>query len=207
MSEIELRDAIIRHALQLQRLAAGQSGEADAILKELERELRALLNSNVLSEAGKAQINALIGEAVDAIHPAYAKIAASLDTHSLALIVAEKTVEAMNEVLPVDVVAPSPERLASLTKDVMIDGAPSSAWWDKQAEDTAFKFAAAGQAGSGQWRDKRTHRRSGSSGAGEPGIWTLPKRMLAPSSTAPLCQQPTTLDLRRSGRMPASSRG
>jgi hypothetical protein len=176
MSEIELRDAIIRHALQLQRLAAGQSGEADAILKELERELRALLNSNVLSEAGKAQINALIGEAVDAIHPAYAKIAASLDTHSLALIVAEKTVEAMNEVLPVDVVAPSPERLASLTKDVMIDGAPSSAWWDKQAEDTAFKFAAAVRQGviNGESNERVVARVVGTSG--EPGILGLARR-------------------------------
>jgi SPP1 gp7 family putative phage head morphogenesis protein len=46
-------------------------------------------------------------------------------------------------VLPVAIATPTTERLASLTKDVLIDGAPSSAWWSKQAEDTAFKFAAA----------------------------------------------------------------
>lgn len=175
MSEIELRDAIIRHALQLQRLAAGQSAEADAILKELERELRALLASNVLSEAGKREINALIGEAVDVIHPAYAKIASSLDTHALALIVAEKTVAALEDVFP-SATAPSAERLASLTSDVMIDGAPSSAWWDKQAEDTSFKFAAQVRQGviNGETNERIVQRIVGK--GAEPGIMDVARR-------------------------------
>jgi SPP1 gp7 family putative phage head morphogenesis protein len=143
MSELELRDAIIRHALQLQRLAAGQSADVDKILAQLEAELRALLNSNVLSEAGKREIQQLINQADELITPAYADVASAVDTHALAIVVAEKTVQALEDVLPVTIATPTAERLASLTKDVMIDGAPSSAWWDKQAEDTAFKFAAA----------------------------------------------------------------
>jgi SPP1 gp7 family putative phage head morphogenesis protein len=143
MSEIELRDAILRHALQLQRLAAGQTADVEKILNQLERELRQLLNSNVLSEASKREIAALIDDAEKAIHPAYAQIASTVDTHALALIVAEKTVQALEDAIPASIATPTAERLASLTKDVLIDGAPSSAWWEKQAEDTAFKFAAA----------------------------------------------------------------
>jgi hypothetical protein len=135
MSEIELRDAILRHSLQLLRLSAGQQAEVEGILRDLEAELKALLRSNVLSEAGKREIEALIGQAEDIINPTYAKIAATTDTHALALVVAEKTVAALEDVFPVNVLAPSAERLASLTKDVLIDGAPSSAWWAKQAEN------------------------------------------------------------------------
>jgi hypothetical protein len=68
--------------------------------------------------------------------------ATSLDTHALALIVAERTVEVIEDVIPANVLMPTAGTLASLTKDVLIDGAPSSAWWEKQGEDTAFKFAA-----------------------------------------------------------------
>jgi len=171
MSELELRDAILRHALQLQRLSAGHEGEADAILRELERELKALLNSQTLSTADKAQIKALIEEADSAhIRPAYARIASVTDTHALAIVVAEKTVAALEDVFPVSILSPTKERLASLTKDVLIDGAPSSAWWDKQAEDTAFKFAAQVRQGviNGETNERIVARVAGR--RGEPGI-------------------------------------
>lgn len=142
MSEIELRDHILRTALQLQRLAAGDQAKADAMMRELIAELKQLLNANALSEAGKAEINALVTDAEQSITTTYSRIATVTDTHALALIVADKTVQALEDVFPVNIAAPTAERLASLTKDVLIDGAPSSAWWDKQAEDTAFKFAA-----------------------------------------------------------------
>jgi SPP1 gp7 family putative phage head morphogenesis protein len=176
MSEIELRDAILRHALQLQRLAAGQSADVDAILAQLERELKALLQSNVLSEAGKREIAQLISQADEIIHPAYARVAASLDTHALALIVADKTVQALEDVFPVNVLAPTAERLASLTKDVLIDGAPSSAWWAKQGEDTAFKFAAQVRQGviNGETNERIVGRIAG--GRDGPGVLGIARR-------------------------------
>jgi hypothetical protein len=142
MSEIELQDAILRHSLELMRLSAGEQAKAEGILRELERELKLLLMSRELSAASKAEIRALIAEAEAVINPAYAQAATSLDTHALALIVAERTVEVIEDVIPANVLMPSQEVLASLTKDVLIDGAPSSAWWEKQGEDTAFRFAA-----------------------------------------------------------------
>jgi SPP1 gp7 family putative phage head morphogenesis protein len=142
MSEIELRDAILRHALQLQRLSAGNEQEAARILDALERDLKILLQSQQLSEATKAEVNDLIRQAEKVIHPAYGEIAQVTDTHALAVVVADRTVQAMEDVFPVAIKSVTPERLASLTSDVTIYGAPSSAWWEKQAEDTAFKFAA-----------------------------------------------------------------
>lgn len=142
MSEIELRDAILRHALQLQRLSAGEQKKVEEILRGLEAELKQLLQSQAVSDATKAEIQALINQADEIISPAYAQAAATVDTHALAVLVAERTVKALDTVLPATINAPTAARLASLTKDVLIDGAPSSAWWQKQSEDVAFKFAA-----------------------------------------------------------------
>lgn len=176
MSELELRDAILRHALQLQRLSAGQEAEADAILRSLERELTLLLNSQTLSAADKAQIKALINQADEIIQPSYARVAAVSDTHALAVVVADQTVAALEDVFPVNVLAPTKEVLASLTKDVLIDGAPSSAWWSKQAEDTAFKFAAQVRQGviNGETNERIVVRIVGR--AGEPGILDAARR-------------------------------
>jgi SPP1 gp7 family putative phage head morphogenesis protein len=176
MSEIELRDAILRHALQLQRLSAGQQAQADSILRQLEAELRALLQSQALSEADKAQIKQLLADADNIINPTYARLAAVTDTHALALIVAEKTVAAIEDVLPLNILSPTKERLASLTKDVLIDGAPSSAWWERQAEDIAFKFAAQVRQGviNGETNERIVRRIVG--GKGEPGIMETARR-------------------------------
>jgi SPP1 gp7 family putative phage head morphogenesis protein len=147
----------------------------DQILKDLEKELRALLESKSLSGAERAQLKALVAEAESAIHPAYTAAAKSLDTQALAIIVAEKTVEAM-EAFPVSALMPSVERLASLTKDVLIDGAPSSAWWERQADDTAFKFAAQVRQGvvNGETNERIVQRIVGK--RGEPGIMEVSRR-------------------------------
>lgn len=173
MSEIELRDAILRHSLQLLRLSAGNEAEAEAILIALERDLKALLQSQALSEATKAEIRALIAEADKAILASYSKAGSVVDTQGLAVIVAEKTVGALEDALPFAIATPTPERLASLTKDVLIDGAPSSAWWARQAEDTAFRFAAAVRQGviNGETNEQIVRRVAG--GRDGPGLMTV----------------------------------
>ncbi len=175
MSEIELRDAILRHSLQILRLSAGEQAVVEQIMRELDGELRALLQSRSLSEAGKRQVEALIKEAGTIIDGKYAVAGKSVDTRALAIIIADKTVEAM-EAISTDIAAPTAERLASLTKDVMIEGAPSSAWWERQAEDTAFKFAAQVRQGviNGDTNEAIVSRIFGK--RNEPGIMDTPKR-------------------------------
>jgi SPP1 gp7 family putative phage head morphogenesis protein len=139
---MELADAIIRHSLELQRVSRFEEDRAEQVLIALERELRALVNSRTLSTAGKREIEAIIRQAQEAISGRYANIAGILDAEAIAQHVADRTLEAMQTMFP-SAAAPTAETIRSLSRDILIDGAPSSAWWAKQSDDTAFKFSAA----------------------------------------------------------------
>lgn len=204
MSEIELQDQILRHSLQLLRLSSGEQAAVEEILRELERELKALLESRALSGATKTQLKALIADARTAIDSRYAIVAQSIDTHALALIIAEKTVVALEDVIPATATMPSAETLASLTKDVLIDGAPSSAWWDKQAEDLSFKFAAQVRQGvvNNETQERIVQRIVGK--RGEPGIMEVARRnarALVHSSVMSAANQARLATFRKNGRL------
>lgn len=176
MSEVELRDAILRHSLQLLRLSAHDEAEVEAIIRELEKELALLLRSHNLSAGSKAEIRALLADARKVIDPAYAKAATVVDTHGLAVIVAEKTVDAMSAHLSVAALTPTPERLASLMRDVLIEGSPLSQWWEAQRENLKDKFAAQVRLGvlAGETNERIVRRIVG--GKNEPGIMKVARR-------------------------------
>ena len=142
MSAHELNDAILRHSLQLLRLSAGEQAAVEQILRDLERDLKALIESRSLSDAAKREVERLIADAGRIIDGGYAKAGVQVDTHALAVIVAEQTADLIGETFTADILRPTAATLASLTRDVLIDGSPTSAWWARQAEDTAFRFAA-----------------------------------------------------------------
>lgn len=175
MTEQHLQDSILRTALQLQRLSAHEEAEAEAILRELERDLRTLLNSQTLSAANRREVEALIREAEKAIQARYTAVAGSLDTRGLFVMVSERTLETLS-IISQSVVAVTPERLASLADKVLIDGSPAKAWWSKQAEDTAFKFAAQVRQGviNGETNERIVQRIVGK--GGEPGGMTIARR-------------------------------
>lgn len=209
MSEIELQDLILQHSLELLRVSAHDQREVEQIIRELEAELKALLNSRTLSEATQRQIEALIAQAHKIIEPAYTSAAAVTDTHALALIVAKQTVHIIEDVIPANVLAPTAETLASLTKDVLIDGAPSSAWWEKQAEDTAFKFAAQVRQGviNGETNERIVARIAGRSG--EPGLLEVSRRnarALVHSSVMSAANEARLATFRKNSRLIAGVR-
>lgn len=175
MSEIELQDAILRHALELQRLSAFEEAEAEAILRELEAELRQLLNSRNLSDATKREIEALIKQADKAIASRYVAVATSVDTRGLVMLVADRTVEALKIIAPT-VSMLTEERLASLADNVLIQGAPSKDWWAAQADDLSLKFAAQVRQGiiNGETQERIVGRIVGR--GGEPGILEVARR-------------------------------
>lgn len=140
MTETELADEIIRQALQLQRLSAGDEQRAIEIMASMEADLRALLASGNVSEAKAREINALIRDAEKAISAGYSAIGGVVDTQGIVMMIAAQTADAMAGI-SADIVRPTPERLASLADDILIDGAPSSAWWAKQSRQVAFDFA------------------------------------------------------------------
>lgn len=138
MGEVELQDSILRHALELERLARHEEAEALEIVRELQTELETLLSRHNLTDAGRREVNALIKQAEGIIRTGYATIAGTVDASALVVVVAQRTVDAMAEM---GARMPTAERLASLSKEVLIDGAPSQAWWARQSEDLAFKFS------------------------------------------------------------------
>lgn len=140
MTETDLHDAILKHALELQRLSAHEEAEALAIIREMEDELKRLLATASLTDAKKREVEAIIKEAEAIIAKHYDDVASAADIRGITVVVAEKTVDILRDILPA-VSMPSAERLASLSRDVLIDGAPSSAWWARQSEDTVFRFA------------------------------------------------------------------
>lgn len=142
MSEIELHDALLRNSLQILRLSAGEQAVMDEVLRQLERDLKALLATRSLSDASRQEVQRLIADAGRVIDGGYAVAGAQVDTRALALVVAEQTADLIGEAFTADILRPTEATLASLTRDVLIEGAPTSAWWARQAEDTAFRFAA-----------------------------------------------------------------
>lgn len=133
----DITDAILRSAIELQRLSQTEEARAEQLLRQLEVDLRALLNTRTLSASGKREIEVLIKQAHDAITGKYINIAGILDVDGIVQHVAEQTVNALGGDMP------GVETLRSLASDVLIEGSPASAWWARQADDTAFKFAGA----------------------------------------------------------------
>jgi hypothetical protein len=174
MSEHDLQDAILRTALELQRLSAHEEAEAEAILRELEAELRQLLATS-LDERTKRSVEALIKQADEAINARYATVADALDTHGLVMLVSERTVETLKIISP-SIAKPTAETLASLADNVLIQGAPTADWWRRQAEDTAFRFAGVVRQGviNGETNERIVARITGR--VGEPGILDIARR-------------------------------
>lgn len=204
MTEQSLSDAILRHSLQILRLGAGQADDAEAILIELTRELKLLLDTADLTDAGKRDIEKLIAQADEAIRVGYLRAGAVSDTHSLAIIVAEHTQRVMEDVIPAVVKLPTASALLAIGKDVLIDGAPSSAWWAKQSEDLQFKFAAAVRQGlaNNETQEQIVTRIVGK--RGEPGIMDRPRRdarALVHSSVLSAANQARLATFRKNARL------
>lgn len=141
MTEVELADAIVRHALELQAVANHDEAAAVRELDALADDLRQLLNRRTLSSATKRDLAAILTEAEKAIAGRYSNIAGVVDLSGIAEHVAQRTIETIRTGFPA-LTMPTAERIASLAKSILIDGARSAAWWAKQAEDTQFRFAA-----------------------------------------------------------------
>lgn len=175
MSETSLTDALLRHALELERLADSDAIKVDGVLRELSQDLRILLNSRELSASSRREIHAIIKAADEAIASRYVNIAGVVDTSGIVEVVAERTLDALKFIIPT-AAPPSIETLRSLAGHILIDGAPSAAWWAKQSEDTAFKFAAAVRQGVINGRTNEQIVRAVVGGRGETGILDIARR-------------------------------
>lgn len=204
MTEQALQDAILRNSLQVLRYAAGQQERVDGILVELTRELKDLVATGNLSADQARDVNALIKQAEAAISLGYKRADAAVDTYELAQAIAGKTQEIIQDVIPATVQLPTDAVLSKLGKDVLIDGAPSSAWWAKQGDDLAFKFAAQVRQGiaNGETQERIVARITGR--RGEPGIMEVARknaRALVHSSVMTAANQARLETFRKNGKL------
>lgn len=158
--ELKTLDAAI--SAQLDLLRHSQRVEADVLrlIDTMRRGLTARLMDTDLTELGKRRLNALLNDANEAIKFYYLKVqdVAAPSAQTAAEVAAKQVVVGLPEVLATRVIAPAAlERLVGVS---LVQGSPSAAWWAKQSEDTAFKFAAAVRQGivSGETKEQIVRR-------------------------------------------------
>jgi SPP1 gp7 family putative phage head morphogenesis protein len=142
-SDRDIADKILTHQLHLARLEAGDRKRVLALIRKMQSELNVKLNSNTLTELGKADVNRLLKQANETIEGYYQQAAQVVDMPELAINTAKATSQAIEAGILTAVSMPTDKYLLSLAGNVMIEGAPSAAWWAKQSQDMQFKFAGA----------------------------------------------------------------
>lgn len=133
MTELQLQEAILKNALEIQRLISGQQDQVDEIFKELAADLRRLLTSGAIEAGKKREIEAIIKQAEEIITLGYQRMNASFDAHGLAVVVAERTQEIIEDVIPSVVRLPSDALLMQLGSQALLDGTVMRDKWLKLA--------------------------------------------------------------------------
>lgn len=145
----KLLDAITARALDLQRLTAGQLGDARRFLGELEGDLVAQIAkfdpTGVAAPKRQAvRLEKMLKQVRETIRASYRGESKRLIGELRELADAEATFAAssVNKVIGVDMMTTGVTRnqLAALVSDVMIEGAPVSDWLSRQAGDTLQRF-------------------------------------------------------------------
>jgi hypothetical protein len=137
-----LFDEILSDALDVLRLSAAERAKVVRRLKQMERKLIAKLAEEDIEKVTLANVKKVLRKTAKIIKEHYALIQAELDLPTLAAGIAEITSHSIQLVLgPVAEKLPIPRYYASVASNVLIEGAPSSEWWQAQEADTRFKFA------------------------------------------------------------------
>jgi len=129
--------------LQLDLFRAARTIDKDVLrlLLKLEKELTAEVGSANYTAWGKQRINKQLAEARSLIKTYYDKTAAvALEGTSA---IAEVSARATALSIGTGAVLPSAAMLEAIASQSVIQGAAQGAWWAKQSEDTAFRFAQA----------------------------------------------------------------
>lgn len=134
--------AIIAHSINLLRLEAGARASVLLLLDDMRREIVGQLAERELSDYNRRALSSLLAHQADTLRQYYA----DLDDQMRELVAGGAQVEAQfiaNE-LRVQFgrgYLPTETHLDKLAGDLLIQGAPSAAWWERQGQDTAFRFA------------------------------------------------------------------
>ena len=134
-----LADEILSRQITLMRFSAGEKKRVFDILLKMQTELKIKLQ-NGFTDVSKARMLKLLNQCTKMINDYYTGIQAELDLDGLAKNEVVATRKAFAQI-DLDISMPSAAIMKALVSDALIDGAPLSAWWERQAESTAFNFA------------------------------------------------------------------
>ena len=134
-------DRAIHLQIDLLRHATSTEGAVLRLLEGMRRQLIERLAGGSLTAWGKARMNAMLKEANKAVSDVYLRIAEEVGRSTEAIPELVVRNGATQLAVGLTVAAPSSTVLSALVKNSLVEGAPSSAWWNRQAMDTAFRFA------------------------------------------------------------------
>lgn len=145
--DLQLADDLIGRQLDIFRFTAGERQAVLRILKRLEEDLVQLLfySGKALTDIGRADKARLLKQAQDLIEQYYAE-ASDYSAESLAGLggfEAKATAATLAAAFAgmIEPGLPTQGYMRVLVRDTLIQGAPSADWWNRQAGDTAFRFA------------------------------------------------------------------
>lgn len=149
-SELEALDAQISAQLDLLRHESNVSAKVLVLIEQMRKDLIAKLSAGNLTDFSKTRLNAILKDTTTTIDAYYARAQEVLRPSQIGAATAAATASVAG--LPETIAATIPSRkvLESLVSDMLIEGAPSSAWWKRQSQDTAFRFANAVRQGIAQ---------------------------------------------------------
>lgn len=144
-----IADAFTRHGLDLLRVEAGQRRRIQELLTDLEGELVAQLAkvdpTGVARESARVQrLEKLLAQVQDTIRASYRDASRDLigELRELAEIEADFAVKALNDGVQTELFSGllTRSQAIALVGDVLVQGAPISEWWARQAGDTLQRF-------------------------------------------------------------------
>jgi len=175
-SDLLIADKFIANQLALQRFTANEKKEAFKMLLAMQTELKAKL-ANGFTPHEKKRLEKLLTQCTEIIRSFYSGIQTQIDFVELAKYEAEASTKAI-ATIGLDAAIPTASVLKAMVSDTLLQGAPLSAWWAKQAEDTAFKFTSQVRQGvaQGETLQQIITRIVGSTKKGIPGIMEVSRR-------------------------------
>lgn len=143
-----LADEAIADQVQLIRVAGGQQLAVEKLLKGLEQLLitALLAGPDLLTTWKRQHVLDMLASTRSRIAQVYTEISAANDLGVVAKSVSKKLTKDLKVVFATDE-APSGAMLKRIVDETLIMGAPSSEWWSRQADETAFRFANVVRAG------------------------------------------------------------
>ena len=146
----KIRSNIISHTVDVHRYEAGLRRKITAMIDRLGQDLVSQLLGAGLDTPRtawqRARLSALLDEAGKTIGKAYEGIASEVseEMKGLVQITGKGVVTACNDAFGASLMVPvkwTPELLAKLADETLIQGAPSAEWWARQGDGMAQAFA------------------------------------------------------------------